>query len=246
MKYKRSLILIITLLLLVGCGDKKEAPANDNTVNGSASTETEKNLYCEEGTLKDGKCEIVLTTEGTSTCESGYTLKDGKCTKTETVNAKSTKTCDKDYTLSGSTCISTKTYNKETKKVCELTKEFDRGSYKWVDGQTMKSTAFVEDGKCQNSTCSRFKDGVCVEGVIGEVEFTEKKVCPSGTKEINGKCYKTATPKTTYSCTEGKLSKNKCTVTKEVEPTVTCENEYTYNSETKQCEKINIVEAQEK
>ncbi len=247
MKYKKSIILIIILLLLIGCGDKKESSSNtDNTPTGSSTPETNKQLYCEEGTLKDDKCEIVLTTEGTTKCETDYALKDGKCTKTETLAAKSTKTCDKDYTLSGNICISTETYDKETQKVCELTKEYDRGSYKWVNGEEMESSAFVDEGKCYNSACSRFKDGVCVDIVVAEVSFIDKQTCQSGTKEVNGQCHKTATPKTTYTCEEGTLNNNKCTITKEVDPTITCENEYTYNSETKQCEKINIVEAQEK
>ena len=246
---KKGFILIVLLLLLVGCGEKKESPSTNNannTVTDSSTTETNKNLYCEEGTLKDGKCEIVLTAEGTSKCESGYTLKDGKCTKTENVNAKATKTCDKDYTLSGSTCVSTKTYDKVTTKKCVLPAKYDIGEYENIDGKKTTNSAYVKDGECWYNACTHWYDGKCDGGEFNRTEYTTITSCPSGTKEISGKCKKTATPKTTYSCEDGTLNKNKCTVTKEIDPTVTCENEYTYNNETKQCEKINIVEAQEK
>ena len=207
--------------------------------NGSDSKKKEKTPYCEEGTLIDGKCEILLTKEATYSCEDGYNLEDNTCVKIEKVDAKSSKTCNSGYTLSGNTCISTQSYTKETKQECRIPAEYEK--YKDYDAKVK-----VVNGECQYSQCSKYDHGECVAGFMIPVPFTTISTCPSGTSEINGLCKKTANPTITYSCSEGTLEGTKCNVTVKSDIIISCEDGYDFNEETKLCELYDIVDPKEK
>lgn len=232
MKLKKLIIILFLVMLLVGCGEKKE---------DSVSGDTSKNLYCEEGTLKDGKCEVIVAVDAKLTCETGYSLKDSACTKTETKSATSAKTCASGYTLSGNQCVSDADTAKTKTQVCEWPKDYPQQPRKNSTDQ-----AVVKNGKCILEICDTREEGVCMVGESPEIPFTTKESCPSGTKEINGKCKKTATPTTGYTCEVGELNGKDCIINDIKEPTGTCEDDYLYNATTKMCEKINLVEAKEK
>ncbi len=228
-KVLNILVCCMLVLSLAGCGTKE---ASDNKENG-------KEYYCEEGNLNGTVCEIIATEDAVETCDKDYKLTDGKCVKTTTKDAKATKSCSDGYTLNGSTCVSDKTYDKVTTKECVLPKDLaDEGFSKG---------SLNEEGKCSTSACAKYRDGECIDGAIDEYDPTTVTACPSGTKEIDGKCYKTSKVKTTYTCSEGKLSGSKCTITDSKEVTNTCKTDgFTYNAESKQCEKVTTTEALKK
>lgn len=217
------------VLTISGCGNEVAKESEEN----------QKEYYCEAGTLNGENCEIVETEEATQTCEEGYKMTDGKCEKTTTENAKATKTCSDGYTLSGSNCLSTKTYDKVTTKKCVLPKD--------LADQGFEKGSLNEEGKCSTYACSKYRDGECVDAAIDEYEPTTVTSCPSGTKEVSGKCYKTSKVKTTYTCEDGTLDGSKCTITDTKEITSICKTEgFTYNAESKQCEKVTTTKALEK
>lgn len=219
-----GILLCIGLILsITGCGNKDEK----NIV-----------LYCDEGTLKDDKCEIVSTMEAIPSCEEGYTLESDTCTKVEKTDAKATKSCNSGYKLSGSTCISNTATEKEISYYCNESSTMTQHDNGWWY-QALKA----EKGVCYLKICQEGKNKGCYETTA---EAFSKLVCPSNTKEINGKCYKTTSIKTEYSCSEGKLNGSKCEITKTSEIINNCEDGYTYNNESKLCEQITIVDAKEK
>ena len=217
------------VLTLSGCG-------NEVAKEGE---EKPKEYYCEAGTLNGENCEVIETEEATPTCEENYKLTDGKCVKTTTTNAKATKTCSDGYTLSGSTCLSKTTYDKVTTKDCVLPQKLKDEGFSKGDLES--------DGKCHTSMCAKWNGDMCMDGIIEEYEPTTVTSCPSGTKEVSGKCYKTSTVKTTYTCETGKVNGSKCTITDTKDVTNTCKTEgFTYNTESKQCEKVTTTKALEK
>ncbi len=218
------------VLTITGCGSEV----------AKESKEKQKEYYCETGTLNGENCEVVETEEATQTCEEDYNLADGKCTKTTTTNAKATKTCSDDYTLSSNTCLSKETYDKVTTQECRLPAKFANDNY-------AGNKAYVKNGECWYTACTDYDNGECVGGEENRTEFTTVTACPSGTKEVSGKCYKTSTVKTTYTCEEGTVNDFKCTITDTKEITNTCKTEgFTYNTESKQCEKVTTTKALEK
>ncbi len=232
-------ILLSSMLILTvsGCGNEV----------AKESEEKPKEYYCETGTLNGENCEVVETEEATPTCDKDYKLTNGKCVKTTTTNAKATKTCSDGYTLSGSNCLSKTTYDKVTTKKCLLPAKYDIGEYETVDGTKSKNTAYEENGECWYNACTDWDNGVCYGGEVNRTEYTTVTSCPSGTKEVSGKCYKTSKVKTTYTCESGKVNGSKCTVTDTKDVTNTCKTEgFTYNTESKQCEKITTTKALEK
>ena len=237
----KKTVNILTCCLLVltlsGCGTKE----------ASENKETKKEYYCEEGNLNGTVCEIIATEDAVETCDKDYKLTDGKCVKTTTEDAKATKTCEDGYTLSGSNCVSDKTYDKVTTKECRLPEKYDIGEYTDIDGNKSTNSAYVKDGECWYSACTDWDNGICYGGEINRTEFTTVTSCPSDTKEIGGKCYKTSKVKTEYTCSEGKLDGKKCTITDSKEVTNTCKTDgFTYNAESKNCEKVTTTEALEK
>ncbi len=238
MKKVLSILLCgVLALTITGCGSNEAKEAKED----------QKDYYCETGTLKGQNCETVETEEAVATCEDDYKLTDGKCVKTTTANATATKTCSEGFTLSGNNCLSNETYDKVTTQECRLPKEFDIGEYTDIDGKTSKNTVYEENGECWYSACTHWYEGKCDGGEINRTEYTTVTACPSDTKEIDGKCYKTSTVKTTYTCKEGKLSGSKCTITDTKDVTNTCKTAgFTYNTESKRCEKITTTKALEK
>ena len=222
-------VCCLLVLTLSGCGTKE----------ASENKETKKEYYCEEGNLNGTVCEIIATEDAVETCDKDYKLTDGKCVKTTTIDAKATKSCSDGYTLKDNACVGDKTYDKLTTKECVLPKDLkDEGFTKG---------SLNEEGKCSTSMCVKYRDDVCMDGVIEEYDPTTVNACPSGTKEIDGKCYKTSNVKSAYTCSEGKLNGKKCTITETKEVTNACKTEgFTYNAESKQCEKVTTTEALEK
>ncbi len=173
-------------------------------------------------------CHKVNSVKPVMACAKGYELIDEKCQKEATVNAKATKTCSDGYTLNGSNCLSNTTYNKVATKECILPQN--------LKDQDFSKGSLNEEGKCSTYACAKYRDGECVDIVMEEYEPTTVTSCPSGTKEVSGKCYKTSTVKTTYSCENGKLANNMCLIMVENEPTPSCEDGYVYNEECNVCE----------
>ncbi len=230
MKKVKFIICLCLAMSFVGCGKKDES-----------------SYYCDEGTLNGDKCEIIATKEATLTCDEGYTIQDNQCVKETKADAESSKTCESGYTLSGNQCVSDKDYEKVSKQVCKLTELFDKGDFTWIGGKKDTSEAYIVDGKCFNSTCARFIDGECYDAAFGEVGYQTETSCPSDTKEINGKCKKTASPKTDYTCETGTLDGKKCIISETKEANGSCEDEdYTYNTESHTCEKKSISDAKKK
>lgn len=217
------------VLTITGCGNEV----------AKESEEKQKEYYCETGTLNGENCEIVETEESTQTCEENYKLTDGKCVKTTTANAKATKSCSDGYTLSGSTCLSKEAVEKQLENYCVESYTQHQESNGWYY-QALR----VEGYTCVLKICTDGPTEGCYETTA---EAKGRLVCPSGTKEVSGKCYKTSTVKTTYTCEKGKLNGSKCTITDTKEITNTCKTEgFTYNTESKQCEKITTTKALEK
>lgn len=219
----------ILVLTITGCGNEA----------ASESKEPKKEYYCETGTLKGENCEIVETEKVIQTCDKDYKLTDGKCKKTTTTKAKATKTCSDGYTLSGSNCLSKETVDKILEYYCVESYTQHQESNGWYY-QALR----VENDSCVIKICKDGPNKGCYET---SAEAKGRLICPSGTKEVNGKCYKTSKVKTTYTCEKGKLNGSKCTITDTKEVTNTCKTEgFTYNIESKQCEKVTTTKALEK
>ena len=225
---KKIMIGLSLVFILTGCDKEKQIA-----------------YYCEEGTLKNKKCEVITTEEANITCKKGYTLKKDKCTKTKEEKATATKTCSDGYNLGGSVCLSIKSYKKITNKKCVLPTGISEQTIEMADGSGKFNTnAYVENNKCLYTTCTSFnEEGKCLAMETKETSFKDETVCENGMMEVSGRCYKTSKVKTTYVCYEGKLKKQKCQITTEIPVTVKCSTDYTYNSQTKQCEKVTVTEA---
>ncbi len=233
MKKVLSILLSCMLVLSVtGCGNEV---AKENE-------EKPKEYYCETGTLNGENCEVVEAEEVTPTCDKDYKLTDGKCVKTTTAKAKATKTCSDGYELKNGSCLSKTGTDRDLIPACRggINKEF---SYDAERNYYYRSVR-AEDHKCIVQICKTADGKDCYEDYV---EPIYELGCPSGTKEVDGKCYKTSKVKTTYSCEKGKLNGSKCTITDTKEVTNTCQTEgFTYNNESKQCEKITTTKALEK
>lgn len=219
---------MLILNTVVGCGSKKDL-----------TSEKEEQYYCEKGTLKGKDCEIVESEEAMLSCSDGYELNEKKCVKTTTTNAKVNQSCSEGYTLSGNTCVSKQDVAKKLENYCVESYTQHQEDNGWYY-QALR----VEGYSCVIRICTDGPTKGCYETTA---EAKGRLVCPSGTKEINGKCYKTSKVKTTYSCDTGDLSGSKCNISDIKEPTNICKTDgYVYNDTTKQCEKITNVKALKK
>lgn len=224
---KNLFIGLSLILLLSGCGQEKEE------------------YFCEKGTLKDNRCEIVTKADATFSCQKGYTLKENKCEKKETKDATKTKTCADGYNLGGSICLSIKSYDKVTNKICKLPNGVIEETYEMVDGSgKISNKAYEENGKCFYTVCTKMDgNGKCLTIDTKEIPYQEETVCGNGMMEVNNRCYKTSKVKNTYVCYEGTLKNKKCTITTQINAIAKCEEEFTYNNKTGKCEKIEIKDA---
>lgn len=222
---KKTLLLCGLLIILTGCGEKE--------------------LYCEKGTLKDGKCEITNTSTPKYSCEDGYTLDGTTCVHKEDTEAVETKSCNDGYTLKGDTCVSDKSYSKVTVQVCEIPTNYisPTGVYERLEDATI-----AQDNKCYLTVCNSVNSETkeCTFGRVEEIPFTPRKVCPTGTSEILGKCKKSAAPKLSYSCDEGELDSKTCHITRLLDANASCPSGYNFNKDTKKCENVTTKEAQER
>lgn len=223
------LIGIMLVLTMSGCGNKEASEKKANT----------KEYYCETGTLNGENCEIVETEEAIQACDKDYKLTDGKCVKTTTEKAKATKTCSNGYELKNDSCLSKEGTDRDLVPACRggITNKF---SYDKERNYYYRSVR-AEDHKCIVQICKTADGKDCYEDYV---EPIYELACPSGTKEVSGKCYKTSKVKTTYTCEKGKLSGSKCTITDTKNVTNTCQTEgFTYNATSKVCEKVTTTKA---
>ena len=139
-------------------------------------------------------------------CDNGYTLKDTKCIKIETVSAKQTKICSKG-TLKDNNCVLYKSPNKTKDLVGSNVIQDNTGSNPCdqyaVDGKEVESFKIVNN------------DNISYKCKIYKVSYS----CPDGysakgTIKSSTKCSKVVgTPTIKYSCSKGKLNGTNCVIT---------------------------------
>lgn len=238
---KKILTILFIILLsfsLIGCSPKK--------------TEKSVEYYCNEGVLHGNNCEVSLTEKAIQTCDEGFSIKDGQCIKEEDTDAVKAKICPKDYKYKDNLCLSTTTYDKVESLKCELPSGIPTGEIKvFENGSIVTSTneAYTRDNLCYMRIWKDYNEALDAYYNLEEstIDFTTLTVCPTDTEEIDGKCYKTTTPKEGYTCEQGELKKDKCHITTIKEIKNVCQSEgFVYNSSNKQCERINLTMALEK
>ncbi len=232
----KKVVNVLTCCLLVltlsGCGTKE----------ASENKESKKEYYCEDGNLNGTVCEIIATEDAIESCDKDYKLNDGKCVKTSSIKAQATKSCSDGYELKNDSCVSKNGVDRELVPACRggIQEKFDYDPERNYYYRSVRA----EDHKCIVQICQNADGTDCYEDYV---EPIYELGCENGMKEIDGKCYKTSKVKTTYTCSEGKLSGSKCTITETKEITNTCKTEgFTYNTESKTCEKVTTTDALEK
>lgn len=127
-------------------------------------------------------------------CPEGYTPNGAYCikyAKAIEVTGQTTYTCpDSSYNLEGTTC----------RKVYPATPSTGNGNYTCPNG-----------GNVEGSNC------VLTTSKVAKTDY----VCPDGYTPNGSGCYRTYTPSNnvTYKCNEGKVSGNKCVITKTIDAT---------------------------
>lgn len=169
------------------------------------------------------KCNFEKTKEQELICDEDYILDDDICVKEEKVEALSNRICRSNYYLSGSRCVSNETFEKIVEKECIA-----------PEGDNYLNT-IVENDTCLVNVCAGWTDGECSAGGYEEIAFTIKEYCPDGTSLINGLCKKTTNFEIEYECEEGTLEDDACVIIKEEEPTLSCDEGYTFNKECNIC-----------
>lgn len=233
------LLMGILIISLPGCGKKEEAPAP-------------KDYYCEKGTLRGNNCELALTEESIKVCENGYQQIEDKCIKTEIVDAQAIKTCPTGFKILNDKCISEVDIPKLENKDCVLPLEQDKGTIKVLEnGSYINSSnkAYIKDNVCYisiwedyNATLDAYFNNKTYVN-----EFTTTYTCPSGTEEIEGKCYQVTELKDGYNCEQGELDNDKCTITDVRNLIDVCQTEgFIYNADNNTCERIDLTTALEK
>lgn len=173
------------------------------------------------------------------TCENGFTLKDGECVK-EIINpAKRDLSCEQGYMLSGNSCR--QEFEKQSVTECLVPADYEYSYADQYEPCDVIETKYVdEDFGCMTAPKRVYKDQTNADGTTTRVcsgtsiptDFippTTYMKCPSGTSEINGRCYKMAKAKETYSCTEGSLAGKNCITTEKGILSGKCDEDYTYN-----------------
>ena len=203
--------------------------------NSSAIDATPKTTYsCSQGQLNGTKCTITSTSSVDATPKTTYSCSQGKlngtkCTITSTSSVDATPKTT--YSCSEGELIN--------EKYCRIstTKSYYQ-SYTLYKGKTYngcKYSGSYTDSCSSYSGCTRtYYKYYCNKSSYKEVDATPKTTysCSEGT--LNGtKCTITstssvnATPKTTYSCSEGTLNGTKCVLNTKDTISATKNTEYT-------------------
>ena len=216
-------ILLIFMLLITGCGDKKEE--NDK----------EKKINCPDGVVEKGKCKVKTEEhEATveATCKENYELIEGICILKEITEPISDYSCEGDLTLEGTTCngkdVKNPTYS------CEIgTLSVKKCIKKTLVGDAAVSCETYPDPKI-------YRNGNCYLGLPLTGEG-----CEAGDTLEDGWCYNFNNPKVpSYTCAVGKLDNKKCYEVLEMDAEAKCDEGY--NLENDKCIKeIKGVEAKE-
>lgn len=219
---KKLLSLIVCVLLLTGC-------------NVSNSNKDVK-LYCDEGNLVNGRCQIIETMQPIVKCRGGYTFneKNGKCENSITIAAKKVSECPDGYYIgSDNWCLSDEVFPKEKLIVCS--------SPNIVEGDAFSSTYTTDAGACIEKLCVKVsEDGTsCLEFKETQLVAVTKLTCPSWTKEVDGECKKKYWMNKEYSCELGEMVGNNCVIKDSVDMEPHCEEKnYRLNKDKGVCEKI--------
>lgn len=214
---KKMIALIFCCFLITGCN------------------EDEKELVCNKGTFKDGKCEIVETMEVQSNCREGYKLNEetGKCENTITIAAKQVSKCPTGYFIGSDLwCFSEKEYPKEVKLNCVSPN---------IKDDDLFSSTYIKDDVCYEKLCVTIsEDGTsCTEFKETVLDAKVEESCPEGTKNDDGVCRKKYWMDREYSCELGEMVDKECVIKDEIEQDVSCEDKtYKLNEDKTSCEKI--------
>ncbi len=204
----------ILIILLVGCGKKEE---------------------CVRGTLQDGVCVYIESSEPEITCD-GQLSADKKECLTEVVEKASTKrVCPNGFSEKGEYCYSNQALSEVTRYRCAKSQQ-EYNTY--IDKKPTKGfwKAELLGSECQYYFCETYVDGKCVGAEAWKKKAIPYQTCPENTFLYLDKCYRRTGGTTGYTCPEGYELKDKnCVIKKTVEPTYVCERG-TYNPETKKCE----------
>ena len=156
--------------------------------------ETEDTLYCQTGTLKDGKCEGEVSTNAKAKCETGeYNSKTSKC-EVLTLVGEATKTC--------------KNQNMDPKDQKMSNGRCSGGKWAHDDNTCEGNDIFIADTSGGPNAGWCYNPSGDYDAIIS---------CPSGQTVKDSKCYKAETSDPTYYC-EGnaKLNGTKCLENKTV------------------------------
>lgn len=197
--------------------DKNEAPVYDKVL---LSEDTElKAVWKKEEKKETSKKESGKeTSKKEYYCQEGYKLSGTKCSKTETVNAKSNSFCPTGTIENGSNCLKTS----ETKSMVIVCKPYDKystGAYVSAANGCFygeKGPAGIDKYTCENHMNGKYHNGHCYE-ILKQGSSYYTTSCDKGYAKYtpnhsNPVCAKIEEKAVTYSCDKGyTLSNTKCT-----------------------------------
>lgn len=181
------------------------------------------------------------------TCDEGFTLIEGECTKETSTPAKRDLSCEQGYVLSGNACR--QEFAKESVTECIIPTDYEYSYSDQYEPCDVFETRYIDETfGCRVAPTKIYKDQtnpdgtttrVCSAATVASdfIPATTSMKCPIGTSEIGGKCYKTTKVKESYSCDEGKLFGKKCTTIEKGTLSGKCDEGYTYNEVFKLCVK---------